>query len=154
FSEKLLEPECIQAYFADYFWKNQHRMDEDSILECCRAGTQRAEFAFEDIAEFRMIDNANQAITIARDDEAAELVRQLEYVEFPKTILRQLQRYSVQVYPNQFRELKEKGWLERPVPGLGVHVLQKENAKSLYSDKTGLQCRTPDGQSLPRRGMD
>ncbi|WP_339138108.1 MAG: DEAD/DEAH box helicase [Candidatus Electrothrix sp. GW3-4] len=147
FAEKLLEPECIRSYFDDYFWKNQHRMDEDSILECCRAGTQRAEFAFEDIAEFRMIDNANQAIIIARDDEAAELVRQLKYAEFPKAILRQLQRYSVQVYPNQFRELK-KGWLNQPVPGLDIHVLQQDNAEVLYSKRTGLQCEAPEGQGF------
>ncbi|MCI5122239.1 MAG: CRISPR-associated helicase/endonuclease Cas3, partial [Candidatus Electrothrix sp. AUS4] len=122
------------------------RMDDDSILENCRAGTQRAEFAFEDIAEFRMIDNANQAIIIARDDEAAELVRQLKYAEFPRAIPRQLQRYSVQVYPNQFRELE--GWLEQPVPSLDVHVLLKENAEVLYSKKTGLQCGAPEGQGF------
>ncbi|MCI5149136.1 MAG: CRISPR-associated helicase Cas3' [Candidatus Electrothrix sp. MAN1_4] len=140
FAEKLLEPECIQAYFADYFWKNQHQMDTDDILKLCQAGVA-GDFAFEDLAKFRMIENANQTVVIAIEEDIVELVRKLEYVESPKKILRILQRYSVQIYPNQFNELRD--WLEEPYPG--VFVLKNEE---LYAKETGLQCQSPEGQGF------
>ncbi|MGB5684175.1 MAG: CRISPR-associated helicase/endonuclease Cas3, partial [Candidatus Electrothrix sp.] len=143
FAGKLIEPECITAYFHEYFWLNQEQMDKDDILDACQAGQQNGEFAFAEIAKFRMIENANQAIIIALEDEALELVNQLKYVEFPGPILRRLQQYSVQVYPNQFNELE--GWLEKPCPELDVYVL--ENGE-LYSKKTGLECQPPEGQGF------
>ncbi|MCI5167730.1 MAG: hypothetical protein D3903_16990 [Candidatus Electrothrix sp. GM3_4] len=143
FAGRLIEPECIEAYFHEYFWLNQDRMDKDKILEECQAGQQNGEFSFAEIAKFRMIENANQAIVIALDSIAMELVDQLKYVEFPGPVLRRLQRYSVQVYPHQFNELE--GWLERPCPGLDVYVLQNEE---LYSKKTGLKCQPPEGQGF------
>jgi CRISPR-associated endonuclease/helicase Cas3 len=143
FAGRLIEPECIEAYFHEYFWLNQDRMDKDDILDTCQAGQHNGEFSFAEIAKFRMIENANPAIVIALDGVAMELVDQLKYVEFPGPVLRRLQRYSVQVYPNQFNELE--GWLERPCPGLDVYVLQNEE---LYSKKTGLECQPPEGQGF------
>lgn len=140
FAGRLIEPECILSYFHEYFWLNEAWMDEDAILEKCRAG-QTADIPFADLAKFRMIDNANQTIVIAIEEDALELVRQLEYVEFPGPILRRLQQYSVQVYPNQFAELR--GWLENPYPG--IFVLQNSE---LYSEQTGLQCVPPTGQGF------
>ncbi len=141
FAEEFLEPECIQAYFADYFWLNQQNMDKDSVLELCKAGTRNAEFAFEDIAAFKMIDNANNAIVIALDEEAVRLTDQLNYVENKRSILRKMQRYSVQVYPNQFSELR--CWLEEPCPS--IFVLKN---REMYSDDTGLKCQSPEGQGF------
>ena len=143
FAGKLIEPECITAYFHEYFWLNQERMDKDNILDACQAGQQNGEFAFAEIAKFRMIENANQAIIIALEDEALELVNQLKYVEFPGPLLRRLQQYSVQIYPHQFNELE--GWLEKPCPELDVYVLENEG---LYSKKTGLECQPPEGQGF------
>lgn len=139
FAEKYLEPECIQAYFADYFWKNQQRMDEKDTLGTCRIGGQKCEFAFEDIASFKMIDSENQAIIIAVDAEAARLADQLNFAGHLGMILRKLQQYSVQIYPQQFTELR--GWLEEP--SKGIFVLKSEE---MYDKETGLKCQSPEGQ--------
>ncbi|CAK8720701.1 MAG: CRISPR-associated helicase, Cas3 family [Candidatus Electronema aureum] len=139
FADKFLEPECIQEYFADYFWKNQQRIEENDILKLCQAGAQKGDFAFEEIAAFKMIDTANKAIVIALEDEALKLVSQLEYAEYSRSILRKLQHYTVQVYPNQFNELK--CWLEEAYKG--VFVLK---SSEMYSQETGLKCKSPEGQ--------
>lgn len=141
FAEKYLEPECIQAYFADYFWLNQQNMDKDRVLELCQTGARKAEFAFEDIAAFKMIDNANQTVVIAFDEEVVKFADQLKYVENKRSILRKLQRYSVQIYKNQFSELR--CWLEEPHPG--IFILKN---KEMYSDDTGLKCQSPEGQGF------
>lgn len=140
FADNFLEPECIHEYFSEYFGSNQQRMDEKDTLGKCRAGAQKCEFPFEEIAEFKMIDTANKAIVIALEDEVLKLVSQLEYAEYPRSILRQLQHYTVQVYPNQFTDLK--GWLEEVYPG--VFVLK---IREMYSDDTGLKCKSPEGQA-------
>ncbi|MFO7971965.1 MAG: hypothetical protein R6U40_09465, partial [Desulfobacterales bacterium] len=65
-------------------------------------------------------------------------LRQLEFIEFPGSILRKLQRYSVQIYPYQLAEIRS--WLENPYPG--VFVLR---SAELYSEQTGLKCSPPEG---------
>lgn len=139
FEGELIEPRCVREYFLNYYWLNQQRMDADGIGELCRAG-ERGDIQFEDIGAFRMIENANQPIIIAVKEEAAELVRQLEFADYTSRILRKLQQYSVQIYPFQFETLKD--WLENPCPG--VFVLR---SPEIYSEDTGLCCHPPEGQA-------
>lgn len=133
----LTSPECVQAYFLDYFWKNQHQMDEKGILELCRLA-QQGDIQFKDIAEFQMIATATLPVVIAIEDGAADLVDRLPSIEHPGAILRRLQQYAVQIYPYQFEEIRS--WLENPYPG--VWVLR---SAQLYSQYTGLRCSPPEG---------
>ncbi|HEW78824.1 MAG TPA: CRISPR-associated helicase Cas3' [Phycisphaerales bacterium] len=141
FAGKLTDPECIRKYFADYFWKNEQRMDEDHIIEHYCITAQAGNIQFRDIAEFRMIKSATEPVIIALEEDAIELVRSLEFVEHKGGILRKLQQFSVQVYPHQLSEIKD--WLESPVPG--IRVLRSEE---IYSRTTGLQCKPPEGRAF------
>ena len=140
FSGKLTTPECVREYFADFFWKNEQRMDADGIVERCNY-SQSGNIQFRDIAEFRMIKSATIPIIIALDDSAVKLIRSLEFAVHKGGILRKLQRYTVQIYPYQFDEIRE--WIESPEPG--VWVLR---ADELYSEKTGLKCSPPEGNAF------
>lgn len=141
FAGKLTSPECVQEYFADYFWKNQQRMDCDGILENCCRPAQSGDIPFRDIAKFQMIESATLPIIIALEEVAVDLVHSLEFAEHTGGILRKLQQYSVQIYPYQFAEIRD--WLEHPSPG--VWVLRAEN---LYSKDTGLFCKAPEGEAF------
>lgn len=137
FDGDLTSPDCVYEYFLDYFWKNQHQMDEDGTFEkCCNA--RKGNIQFRDIAAFEMIKTATIPIVIAIEDKALDLVKQLEFSDYPSLILRKLQQYSVQVYPYQRDEIHS--WLENPYPG--VRVLR---SSELYSEKTGLKCKPPEG---------
>ncbi len=140
FSGKLTSPECVRKYFADFFWKNEQRMDTDDIIETC-SKSHRGNIQFRDIAEFRMIKSATIPIIVALDDSAVKFARSLEFAEHKGGILRKLQQYTVQIYPYQFDEIKE--WIESPEPG--VWVLHSEK---LYSEKTGLKCKPPEGNAF------
>lgn len=137
FNGNLTSPVCVREYFLDYFWKHQHQMDEDQTLEKC-FNAQKGDIQFKDIATFEMIKTATLPIVIAIEDEAVELVKQLEFSDYPGSILRKLQQYSVQIYPYQLDGIHS--WLETPHPG--VRVLR---SSELYSDKTGLKCKPPEG---------
>jgi CRISPR-associated endonuclease/helicase Cas3 len=137
---ELTSPDCVQDYFMDYFWKNQHRMDEDGILNLC-IKAYRGDIQFKDIAAFRMIATITLPVVIALEEPARNLVGQLEFAEYPAAIYRKLQQYSVQIYPYQLDEIRT--WLENPYPGLWVL-----HSPGLYSEDTGLQCKSPEGYAF------
>lgn len=140
FSGKLTTPECVREYFADFFWKNEQRMDADGIVEMC-GFAQSGNIQFRDIAEFRMIKSATIPIIVALEDSAIKLVRSLEFAVHKGGILRKLQQYTVQIYPYQFDEIRE--WIESPEPG--VMILHSDK---LYSESTGLKCKPPEGNAF------
>lgn len=137
FDGNLTAPDCVYEYFLDYFWKNQHLMDDKGIIALCNTAN-RGDIQFKDIAAFRMIETATLPIVIAIEKEADALVEQLKYTEYFGSILRKLQQYTVQIYQYQLDEIS--AWLENPRPG--VRVLR---SKEMYSEQTGLKCRPPQG---------
>lgn len=138
YANKLTDPQCVTAYFEDYFWKNQQRMDLDDIVKNYCAQAYMGEIPFREIAKFQMIETATQSVIIAVDEDAKALVDALPHTEFKGGILRKLQKYSVQIYPFQMEEISS--WVENPVPG--IQVLRTDE---LYSDETGLKCKAPQG---------
>lgn len=139
-SGNLTSPACVHEYFADYFWKNEQRMDVDNIVKKCQQG-QTGNIQFKDIASFEMIKTATISVVVALEEDAAELVNALDFVEHAGGVLRKLQSYSVQIYPYQLDEIM--GWLEKPMGN--VFVLK---SKELYSEKTGLKCNAPQGEAF------
>jgi len=137
FSGHLTTPECVKMYFEDFFWKNEQRMDSDGIVEQCLMA-QSGNIQFKDIAEFKMIKSATIPIVVAVEESAERLVRSLEFAKHKGGILRQLQQFTVQVYPYQFDEIKD--WLE--ITDSGIFVLR---SGELYSEETGLKCKPPTG---------
>jgi CRISPR-associated endonuclease/helicase Cas3 len=140
FAGNLTDPQCVQEYFADYYWKNSQRLDEAGIIECCRTA-QGGNIQFKDLARFQMIESATVPIVIALGKTAVDLVESLPFAEHKGGILRQLQQYTVQVYPYQFDDLE--GWCENPLDG--VWVLRSDE---LYSEHTGLKCKAPQGAAF------
>lgn len=70
-------------------------------------------FPFREVAQdFNFIEDENIGVIIPREAAAEKLVQQLRYAEFPRSILRKLQYYSVSVRSNDFRVLREVGALE------------------------------------------
>lgn len=137
FKGSLLSPECIKEYFLNYYWVNENRMDDDRVLAICEEG-KPLDIQFEDLAKFRMIKSATEPIVIAIENEAKELVDQFPYVKYSPSILRKLQKYTVQVYPYHLNKLG--GYLEFDVVE-GVKILR---LKSLYDDKIGLCLDVPE----------
>lgn len=140
FTGRLTDPECVREYFEDYFWKNSQRMDFDQVLEDCQLASN-GDIQFKDIARFELIQTATIPIVIALEEEARQLVEELNYIENKRYLFRKLQRYTVQIYPYQLEEIR--GWLENPTPELWV--LRTEE---LYDQATGLQCSAPWGEGF------
>lgn len=140
YSGRLTEPECVRKYFDDFYWKNEQRMDEQDILGKCMQA-QTLEIQFREIADFQMIKSATIPVIVAVEDQVKDLVEKLNIVENPGGILRNLQQYTVQVYPYHLDEISN--WLEEPLPGIWVL-----RSSELYSEITGLSCKEPEGNAF------
>lgn len=89
-------------------------LDKKQIVKRLNASVGRdLLFPFKDIAgEFRFIEDEGTAVIIPRQSEAEELVRQLRFTEFPRLVLRKLQRYSVSVRSRDLAKLRSDGAVE------------------------------------------
>ncbi len=138
----LLSPDTIKEYFRHLYWRNQDSLDKYGIINILMEGLSHdseVNFSFKAISEkFRVIDNTMESIVIPYNDEAKEIVKQLRFAEFPKGLLRKVQRFCVQVYPNVLRELFKDGAI-RLLSGNFFELLNEH----LYREKIGLDYSNP-----------
>lgn len=101
---------------------NPKRLDKDLL------------FPFKEAARtFQLIEEDTIGVVVAIDSEAQQLVSRLRYAEYPGTLLRKLQPYSVALRTNDFAMLQSAGALGM-IDG-EVPILRNRTA---YSDDVGL----------------
>lgn len=70
-------------------------------------------FPFKEIAaDFRFIADEGTAIIIPENEEVEDFVRQLRFTEFPRTVLRKLQQYTVTARTGDLAKLQSDGAVE------------------------------------------
>ncbi|WP_320056009.1 CRISPR-associated helicase Cas3' [Desulfuromonas thiophila] len=100
-------------------------------------------FPFRTVAEnFRFIEDETVGVIIPLEPEAEALVRQLRYTEFPRTVLRKLQTYSVAVRSNEFIALNTAGALELVDGQFPVlrNLSAYKGTIGLYIQESGIWC--------------
>jgi len=104
-------PQAIEDFFSETYWLLGDELDKKQILAEFKG--RKPNWQFRTVADkFRLIENDMVPIIVRYDDEAEELIRQLEFIEFPRGILRRLQQYTVQIYRHQLSPLDEAGAIE------------------------------------------
>jgi CRISPR-associated endonuclease/helicase Cas3 len=109
---------AIDHFFRQYYWARGN-YDTKEILPCLtQSGAEKGEFQFQSAAEFALIDSPTQAVIIPWREEGRALcaqLRQPDFLEHPwlvAKLTRQMQRYCVNVWPNEFEELRDTGRIE------------------------------------------
>jgi CRISPR-associated endonuclease/helicase Cas3 len=70
-------------------------------------------FPFREVAkDFRFIEDENIGVIVPFEPQVEKLVQELRYTEFPRSVLRKLQQYSVAVRSRDFASLNAAGALE------------------------------------------
>jgi CRISPR-associated helicase Cas3/CRISPR-associated endonuclease Cas3-HD len=150
--DDLLSPAAIEAFFHQYYW-SRGDYDTKKILPLLTAGAHNLEFQFASAAQFAMIDSPTQAVVIPWLEEGVELCAQLrqpdllDHAWLVAKLSRRAQRYSVNVWPNEFEQLKDSGRIEL------VHDewwLLRERAD--YSPVTGLIRQDASGDVMNEIG--
>jgi CRISPR-associated endonuclease/helicase Cas3 len=136
----VLDSETVRAYFKELYWLKDHvgGLDTKGILSLLTASSVSGNFPFKTMAErYHLISDTQIPIIIPFDKNAAALCEQLRYNTSPGWLLRQLQPYTIQVYPRVLAGLKLAGYVEG-LQDERYHVLTDIGRREAYDDQFGL----------------
>ncbi len=137
---RILDSETVRAYFKELYWLKDHDggLDTKGILSLFAAGAVNGDFPFRTVAElYRLIPNTQIPIIIPFDEKAVTLCEELRYNTSPGWLLRQLQPYTIQVYPGVLAGLKLAGYVES-LQDERYYVLSNIGRREAYDDHFGL----------------
>ena len=120
-------------FFGDLYWK-ANSLDTKGILKLLKPDQDECGIQFRTAAEqFRIIDDTKQRTVLVPYCEGATLIALLKKMGPERWILRKLQRFSVNVYTNDFAAMLGKQMVSEISPG--IFALTSPLA---YDAKTGL----------------
>ncbi len=124
---------AFAPYFSELYWK-VNSLDSKRIMELLRPDATDLGIQFRAAAEaFQIIDEKDQKAIIVPYGEGEKLIAELKAIGPDRWILRKLQRYTVNIYSNQFRMLQDRGSIEEVSPGIFALICTIE-----YRDDIGL----------------
>ena len=125
--------EAIAAYFERLYAVQGHdALDVKKVLS--HFGTGAVQFDFRSASEkFRLIEDSTLPVIIPYGDRARHLLGRLKESEYPGSLMRRLQLYTVNIYEREFLALEDLGLIDIYA---GTYAVL--NDASQYSRKTGL----------------
>jgi len=134
-----LSPGVVEEYFGRlYHYEN---LDLKKILSRLEERSRELAFPFEDVAaDFPLIEGGTTDLIVPFDKTANEKIASLRRSESPWRLARELQGYTVSIYPNEFRELVKMNGIEM----IDDRFFVLKSCED-YSDETGLRNRSGFG---------
>ncbi|OOF66379.1 CRISPR-associated helicase/endonuclease Cas3 [Rodentibacter sp. Ppn85] len=112
-ADDLLSVEAITSYFSEVYQLKGAELDQRKILAMHHNAGSSLNFPFQTIAtKFRMIETHMQPLIIPFDDEAERLIDSLRHADQIGSLLRKLQRYTVQIPESSLDALLKAGRIE------------------------------------------
>ena len=96
--------------------------------------------------EFRLIQEQTKTILVKKEEEAKQLLWQMQNGGYTKAVMRRAQQYCIQVYDQDFKNLYGAGMV-RPVSEDMEDFYELEN-DGQYSDEMGLDLGIESGMAL------
>ena len=126
-------------YFEQLYWRKS--LDTQQILSLHLMPNSEWAFAFRSATEkFRLIPDDTEALLVSYKND--NLLKQLKPEKADRRLLRKLQRYTVNVYPEEMKRLHLVGAAKEILPGL--NILTDPNR---YHTVKGLLL--PEGDGIP-----
>ncbi len=128
-----LEYSIFEDYFSELYWK-ANSLDSKNIISLLKPDPQDCGIHFRTAAEkFRIIDDSRQKTILVRYSEGDKLIDLLKFKGPDRGLMRKLQRYTVNVYNEEFNLLLQRGSIVEVQPGIFALTSSIE-----YSRETGL----------------
>ena len=142
--DDITSAECISEYYRRIFVHNEYVIERNSIAKFNNgrfdAENGIGDIPFRSYAEyFEYIRSESIAVVIPHNEEAEEL---LKNAEFSLSAKRNLQRYSVTVYPYMLKEMLERGIV---IEQSGMYVL---SSMMYYDEQTGIKDEISDSDFI------
>ena len=116
----LLDPASFERFFSELYWK-ANDLDNQKILELLSDKfSNELNISFKTASSrFKLIDDSIQKTILVRYDEVSEkLIEELRFSEQNRTLMRRLQRYTVNIYNKEFDSLVKNGLVEEIKDGI------------------------------------
>ncbi|MBI2094695.1 MAG: CRISPR-associated helicase Cas3' [Candidatus Omnitrophica bacterium] len=106
--QDILSLKAVEEYFRELYWiKGEKDLDAYGILPALTEDAARGNLPFREVAEkFKIIKDGMVSVIIPWKEEADVLIQELNFVKYPAKFARQLQKFTVQVYPQAFAILR------------------------------------------------
>jgi CRISPR-associated endonuclease/helicase Cas3 len=115
-----IDHSVFAPYFSELYWK-ANSLDGKGILKLLTPDIEECGIQFRSAAEaFQIIDDKMQRTILVPYGEGEKLIGELKVLGPERWLLRKLQRYSVNIYTNQFVDLRDRGSIEEVSPGIFV----------------------------------
>ncbi len=132
-----LSMEAVKAYFTMLYEIEGEELDKEMILAEIKEQEKLLRFPFRTIADkVKLIDENTNSVVIPWDDSCRHLLEKARWSSFPGKYVRMLQKYSVAVYEQEFKEMHRFGMIENI--GGKFYVLKDDAYNANYSAKMGL----------------
>lgn len=103
--------EMMRRYFELLY--DVHDLDKKQIMPRLNCLTRDLYFPFREVSkDFRFIEDESIGVIVPFEPEVEKLVQELRYADFPRSVLRKLQQYSVSVRTREFAALNAAGAVE------------------------------------------
>lgn len=133
---------AVENYFQKlYSYKGDDGLDRKEILPSFEKGFGELAFPFEDVGwAFSIIEQGTKDLIVPYGEEGKALLDELRASESPWKYARRLQGYTINIYPDEFRELERANTID--LLGDRFYVLSDIGE---YSEETGLINRKDNG---------
>lgn len=113
-----IDHSVFTPYFSELYWKT-NSLDVKTIIKLLTPDTIECGIQFRSAAEaFKMIDDSMQQTILVPYGEGEKFIAELRALGPERWLLRKLQRYSVNIYKNQFINMRDRGSVEEVSPGI------------------------------------
>jgi CRISPR-associated endonuclease/helicase Cas3 len=128
-----LEYGLFESYFKELYWK-ANSLDEEGIVSLLNPDPRECGMYFRTAAaKFRIIDDSVQKTILVRYGEGEKFIEQLKALGPERWLMRKLQRYTVNVYNDDFNRMLQRGSIEPVWPNIYALTSSME-----YSEEVGL----------------
>lgn len=148
--DDIMSPQAIKAFFSElYFYEGDAGLDKAGIMDTLESAQKTGSIPFKEIErDFHLIENNTKTIiipyndktNIADSDTLKNLINKLKFTDYPKSLMRSLQSYTVSVYEYQYEKLLKS---KTVTPVLDDTALLTDINQ--YSERTGLQTDLKTG---------
>lgn len=133
--EDPLAYEVFERYFSELYWK-ANSLDVKGIVPLLIPDLQECGVYFRTAADrFQIIDDSLQKTVLVRYGEGEKLIDELKIIGPNRSLMRKLQRYTVNVYNADFNKMLRQRSIEEVYPNIFALASNEE-----YSESTGLSC--------------
>ncbi len=117
-NEDPLKYSLFEKYFAELYWK-ANSLDEEGIVSLLSREQHEGSVYFRTAAEkFRIIDDSLMKTILVRYGDGDRLINLLKSMGAERWLLRKLQRYTVNVYNEDFNKMMREGTIEEVQPNI------------------------------------